>query len=223
MKKILIVDDEKNIRLTLKQSLSSEKYDIDIALNGTEALKKIKNDHFDLVLLDIKMPGLSGMEVLEKIRHFNQHINVIMITAYGTIEQAVEAMKLGAIDFVNKPFTPQEIKKIINEVFNREELNLKDLSTYHNMLNFAKKCIIDKQYNKATEYLNKAMTFSNNEAEPHNLLGNIYEVKAQFNDALNEYRIALEIEPSNKQAMSNKNRLIDFLNFRNRLNKGKNE
>src|SRR4030042_5052942 len=94
-KPILIVDDEKNIRLTLSQSLEALGSESDTAANGEEALAKLKEKEFGLILLDIKMPGMDGKEVLRQVRKIRPDIRVIMITAYGTIESAGEAMKLG--------------------------------------------------------------------------------------------------------------------------------
>jgi DNA-binding NtrC family response regulator len=92
--KILVVDDEKNIRTTLSTYLESSGFDVVLASDGEEAINKIKEDDFLLILLDIKMRGLSGLQVLEEIRKLGFKNNVVMMTAYGTIENAVESMKL---------------------------------------------------------------------------------------------------------------------------------
>ena len=99
-KSVLIVDDEKNIRLTLSQALEALEVETDTAANGEETLAKLKEKEFCLILLDLKMPGMDGMEVLRRVREIRPDIRVIILTAYGTIESAVEAMKLGAIDFI---------------------------------------------------------------------------------------------------------------------------
>ncbi|MGM0379303.1 MAG: response regulator [Bacillota bacterium] len=206
--KVLIVDDEKNIRMTLKQCLSNKDYDITLAINGEEALKKIKNDSFDLIFLDIKMPGLNGMEVLEKIRNFDQTINVIMMTAYGTIERAVEAMKLGAVDFIPKPFTPQEIRDIAQKVLDRVSLEKSDLNNSKNLIEYAKKCIIEKNYNEAKEYLKKAIAEDTQKPEPHNLLGVISEYNGDILTAQKYYRAALALDPTYKPADKNLERTV---------------
>jgi len=113
-KPILIVDDEKNIRMTLSQSLESLETETDTAGNGEEALAKLKEKDFGLILLDIRMPGIDGMEVLRQVREIRPDIRIIMITAYGTIESAVEAIKLGAVDFLQKPFDPDEIRALVS-------------------------------------------------------------------------------------------------------------
>lgn len=122
-KPILIVDDEKNIRLTLTHSLEPLGFEIDTAVNGEEALTKVQNEDYGLLLMDLRLPGMNGMEVLQRIRKLRPDIQVIIITAYGTIELAVKAMKLGAADFIQKPFAPQEIREAVLQVTDREEGN----------------------------------------------------------------------------------------------------
>ncbi|HCX03876.1 MAG TPA: response regulator [Clostridiales bacterium] len=209
-KKILIVDDEKNIRMMLKHCLKERKYNTDIAINGDEALNKIKENNYDLVLLDIKMPGLSGMDVLKKVRERGNNVNIIMMTAYGTIERAVEAMKLNAIDFLSKPFTTDEIRSIVSDVFSREELIEEDLENYKDIIEFSKKCILNQQYDKAKEYLKKAIVMDEESPEPYNLMGVLYEYERDIDNAQKNYRIALAIDPSYKPADINLERTVQF-------------
>ncbi|NQU34750.1 MAG: sigma-54-dependent Fis family transcriptional regulator [Bacteroidetes bacterium] len=102
MAKILVVDDESSIRRTLKDILEFEKHDVDIASNGIEAVDLAKDNTYDAILLDIKMPEMDGMEVLDKIMIFSD-VPIIMISGHGTIDTAVEAIKKGAYDFIVKP------------------------------------------------------------------------------------------------------------------------
>lgn len=103
MPKILIVDDEKSIRYTLRDILEFEKYEVEEAQDGQEGYDMIKNHDYDLVLCDIKMPKMDGMEVLEKAMELGKDTQFIMISAHGTIKTAVEATKKGAFDFIQKP------------------------------------------------------------------------------------------------------------------------
>lgn len=103
MSQILIIDDERAIRKTLGEILSYEGYKVDEASDGEEGLKKFKEKTFDVVLCDIKMPKLDGLEFLDKAREVNPDIPIIMISGHGTIETAVEAVKKGAFDYVSKP------------------------------------------------------------------------------------------------------------------------
>src|SRR6185503_19034900 len=103
MPSILIIDDEKSIRKTLNEILSFEGYKIEEAADGEEGLKKFKEKNFDIVLCDIKMPKLDGIEFLERAREINDEVPIIIISGHGNIETAVEAVKKGAYDYISKP------------------------------------------------------------------------------------------------------------------------
>ena len=123
---ILIVDDDKNISKMIEASLRKErKYDIKTALSGEACLKHIREDVPDLVLLDIQMPGIDGIETLKRIKQEDSRIPVVMMTAYGTIESAVNTMKLGAYDFLTKPFARDRLlvtvqNSLLNSSLKRE-------------------------------------------------------------------------------------------------------
>src|SRR5690606_24209922 len=103
MPKILILDDEKSIRATLREILEYENFEVDEAKDGEEGLQALKNGSYDIVLCDIKMPKMDGIEVLEKAREAGVDTQFIMVSAHGAIETAVEATKKGAFDFIQKP------------------------------------------------------------------------------------------------------------------------
>jgi two-component system, NtrC family, nitrogen regulation response regulator NtrX len=103
MSRILVIDDERSIRNTLKDILEYEKYEVELAEDGPKGLEKIKNGEFDIVLCDIKMPGMDGIEVLDKLTELSSDVPVIMISGHGNIDTAVEAIKKGAFDFIEKP------------------------------------------------------------------------------------------------------------------------
>ncbi len=109
--RILIVDDEATIRASLVESLTREGYDITAAESGEEALVKTHNQKFDLVITDLKLPGVSGIEILQALRNQGNSTPVIMMTAYGDVDTAVSAMRLGAYDFIPKPFKLGAMKK----------------------------------------------------------------------------------------------------------------
>lgn len=103
MTRILVIDDERSIRNTLKEILEYEKFEVEVAEDGFEALEKLEKNRFDLVLCDIKMPKMDGLEVLDKIHTLDPDATVVMISGHGTIETAVDAIKKGAYDFISKP------------------------------------------------------------------------------------------------------------------------
>ena len=209
-KKILIVDDEKNIRTTISAYLLSLGYELEIAVNGQEALDKLKDSRYDLILLDIKMHIMTGIQVLKEMRRLEDKTNVIMMTAYGTIENAVESMKLGAIDFISKPFTLENLKSVIDAVFSRDKLSELNISGFKELIEFAKKCINEKKYDKAIEYLKKAMVEKLESPEPQNLLGALYELKGDLSKAGKHYRAALELDPTYRPSQDNLERVTAF-------------
>ena len=120
--KILIVDDEPSNRSILSQELIHEGYSVLAASDGREALRKVEASRPDLIILDYMMPDLSGLEVLKELRKKENDTPVVMITAYGTMERAVEAMKEGAYDFITRPFEPDHIALVVRKALERQRL-----------------------------------------------------------------------------------------------------
>jgi DNA-binding NtrC family response regulator len=119
---ILVVEDGKSQREMLCEFLSGEGFDVSDVDRGDKALERVKNDYFDLLLLDFKMPGMDGMQVLEEVGHINPEIDVIMMTAYGTVETAVKAIKTGAADYITKPIELEELLILIEKISERRTL-----------------------------------------------------------------------------------------------------
>lgn len=212
-KKILIVDDEKNIRTSLSLYLKNLGYDADTASSGNEALGLLKKntcESYELILLDINMPGLTGLQVLAQMRTMGIKIDVIMMTAHGTIENAVESMKLGALDFLIKPFTRESLKSFIDNALKRKDLKVSDVITFQEYLKFGKKCILEKNFDKAKEYLKKAIAENLEAPEPQNLIGVLYEYGDDLLTAGKHYRAALELDPTYKPALENLERITRF-------------
>jgi len=206
-KPILVVDDEKNIRLTLVEALSSLQTEIDTAINGEEALAKLKEKDFSLILLDLKMPGMDGMEVLRKLRKIRPDIKVIIITAYGTIDSAVEAMKLGAVDFIQKPFVPKEIRALASRVIDREKLDEQQAKDYATYIELSKKSIGKRHFDAAIEHVKKAISLDPSRPEAFNLLGILKEIHGDYHEALEHYRAALSLDPTYEAAKRNLTRI----------------
>ncbi len=114
--KILVVDDEKLICMSLRNRLAKEGYEVLTAASGEEGLEAVRDESPDLILLDIKLPQADGIEVLKEVKAIDPAISVIMITAYGNVETAVTAIKLGASDYINKPFNMDEVAVIVKNV-----------------------------------------------------------------------------------------------------------
>ena len=119
---ILIVEDGRSQREMLRDFLVSEGHRVMEAENGESAIRTATANHFDLVLLDYKMPGMNGLEVLKEVKKINREIDVVIITAYGTIETAVEAIKAGAIDYITKPVELDELLLLLERITERRGL-----------------------------------------------------------------------------------------------------
>ncbi len=128
MQKILVIDDDKEMQLLLSDVISPEGYKVITADNGKRALKKMTDFSPDLILLDIKLPGLDGMKVLEEIKKIDKYSIVIMLTGYGDIKDAVQSMKMGAFNYITKPFENEEILVNIKEALQTRDLNNRHLS-----------------------------------------------------------------------------------------------
>jgi len=111
--RILLVDDEETLRFVLRESLISEGYSVDVANDGFQALERVKDKSYDLLITDIKMHGMDGLQLIREIKRNGSHLKIIIITAYGSLEMVKEAARLGVIEFVSKPFKIQEIKDVI--------------------------------------------------------------------------------------------------------------
>jgi CheY-like chemotaxis protein/glycine cleavage system H lipoate-binding protein len=123
--KILVVDDELPVCKSIASALTSEEYLIDTALSGEEALELQDKKHYDAIIIDLMMPGISGMELLKKVRSNRPDTMMIMITGYPSIRTAVESIKIGAFDYLPKPFTPNEIRSIVARALTRKRVTEK--------------------------------------------------------------------------------------------------
>ncbi len=122
MAEILLVDDEKSVRTTLALMLQRVGYKVEEAVNGEAALQRLKEQYYDLVITDLKMTPVDGMEVLRHVKNNNGSTEVVVMTAFSTVETGVEAMKLGAYDYIQKPFDKDEFLILVNKALERKEL-----------------------------------------------------------------------------------------------------
>lgn len=124
---ILIVDDEDIVRKSCVRILSPRGYNLETAKNGSEAVKKLQNGSFDLVLADLVMPDITGIDLLKKIKEEWTETEVIIITGYGTVKTAVDALKYGAYDFIEKPFTPEALLNSVERCLEKKKLELENI------------------------------------------------------------------------------------------------
>ena len=206
-KKILVVDDEKNIRLTLTQALEPLGFPVRTAGDGEEALRQLQESEFRLILLDLKLPGMDGMEVLRRIRKSWPKLPVVMITAHGTIEYAVEAIKLGAVDFLRKPFSPGEIRELVRRVFARQEPEGATPTDYRSLIEQVRGHIHWGDFEEAWELARRAVAADPGRPEAYTLIGALLEIRHDRLEAQKFYRAALEIDPTYRPAGENLERI----------------
>ncbi|WP_461612375.1 tetratricopeptide repeat protein [Clostridium sp. Marseille-QA1073] len=180
MKRVLIIDDTKNIRTLLTTCLELRDYEVLTAENGKVAIDilKAKKEEIDLIFLDIRMPGMSGTEVLKSLRSYEISCPVIIMTAFATVKNAVDCTKLGAVAYLQKPFSPDRVNAILDEITknissgNITNFNLRDVELY---LSKAKSLINEKKYDEAFENIKTALSINPYIKEAYYLIGQINE------------------------------------------------
>lgn len=180
MKRVLVVDDTKNIKNLLTTCLTVNGYNVLTANNGLEAIEILKNNPVDLVFLDIKMPEVSGTEVLKRIRAMGIDTPVIIMTAFATVKNAVECTRLGAVMYLQKPFTSDKVKAILKEVEPLLEVNNLSIENY---VVRAKELMRIGELDEAFDILKRALSINVNSKEVYELLGKIYELRGDLNEA----------------------------------------
>ncbi len=225
--RILIVDDEPNVRLMFRTTLESPAYTISEAVDGTAALDALINSPVDLVMLDHHMPNLDGMATLRGMRRLRMNVFVVIVTAHGSVPDAVEAMKLGAIDFLSKPVTPEALRRVVSEVLARnsivhapssakaaDEPALATLSgQFVANLAKAKRALNQSRFDEAEVFLIQATALDSKSAEANNLMGVLRELKGQNDDAYSSYRAALKSDKHYEPAMHNMTRYYERFTF----------
>lgn len=179
MKKALVVDDTKNIRNLLKTSLELNDFVVVEAKSGLDALKVLSEDTFDLIFLDIKMPSLSGTEVLKRIRDDGIFSTVIMMTAFPTIKNAVDCTKLGAVEYLLKPFSTDKINSLLKRL---SDNNDDDIKTLQNILKGVAKLMLLNKYEDSIVLLNKALSIDATNPQVYKLLAECYEATGDNNN-----------------------------------------
>lgn len=179
MANVLVIDDTKNIRILLMQCLKFEGYTVTTAKNGTEALNLLSKHNFDLIFLDVRMPEISGTEVLRQMRQMGISTPVVMITAFGTVKNAVECTQLGAVAYLQKPFTENKIKQVLEEVlhFKPERNNL------DNILSLAEEQIESSRFGDAELLLKNSLPAYFMEPRIYSLLSKSYTGLGKMEEA----------------------------------------
>ncbi len=188
--RILLVDDEPNLRLMLRTVLESAGYSVVEAEDGEAALARLRESPIDLILLDLEMPKTDGMATLRSLRDAGDETPVVIITAHGSIPDAVVAMRLGAIDFLSKPLTPEALRRTVVEVLARQVPTPQETtvtkptprpaaSQVTETLARAKRALNRREFAEAETVLRQALALDPNLAEAHDLLGILHECRAE--------------------------------------------
>lgn len=205
---ILIVDDEQNIRLALKRALEIFACPLRLATSGEEAIEQLQADGIVLMLLDLRLPRMDGMEVLRWVSENWPQVRVIIITAHGSVAHAVEAMRLGAVDFIEKPFAPDEIRGIVRDVLARDDLEPAHAHGFADHIALAKRCVNERRLAAAIEHARRGVGADPGRSEGFNLLGALYEISGDMTEAQKHYRVALDLDPRNRTAAKNLERSV---------------
>ena len=204
--KILVVDDDKNIRRTVSMALESLDYFVHTAFDGKDAMVQLTGDRYDLIITDLQMPGMNGMQLLEQAIAKYPEINIVLISAHGTVDNAVEAMKLGAVDFLQKPFTPKELRNLVHNVLEVDSTEAESASEYKASLKSAKKSARKREFSNAIALTKKAIGSDPSQPEAFDFLGQLQETLGDFNSAIKNYRVAISLDPTYKTAKDNLDR-----------------
>lgn len=208
---ILVVDDDKNIRFLLTQCLEESGYHVVPAVDGEHALEKMHENEFDLVMLDMKLPGMDGITVLRKIKSLAPEQAVVIITAHGTIETAVEAMKIGAADYLQKPFTPEEIRAIVqHNLVKGEQIPACPGGDAEQRIADARQLIKHGNSADAAGTLLAILSADPGRADVFNLIGVADERRGDLDSARRMYRVAATLDPSYLPAVRNLDRICQL-------------
>jgi DNA-binding NtrC family response regulator len=200
--RILIVEDEINIAKTMEATLNHTGYRVEISNDGKAALARLQNEAWQIVLLDIKLPGMDGMEVLRQIHEQKIPVQVVMVTAYGSVDFAVQAMKYGAVDFIEKPFEPNALRAVVQSIEERQNLSEQEANEYRKCIDLTKNLIQAREYPKAIASAKQALELRPESVEAYNLLGAVYEIMEDFLPAVQAYKMALKFNPDFRPALA---------------------
>src|ERR1700756_13216 len=212
--RLLIVDDETNVRLNFRMTLETEGYEIFEAGSGEQAVQLLAKHLFALAILDVRMPGMDGLELLAKMREIGIRVPAMIVTAYSDVPHAVKAMKLGAIDFLQKPLRPEDFRNIVAEIIKRHARPNEPLvETFSAHIVAAKRCINLRAFAKARLHLAKGLGLKAKSVDAFNLAGVLAELLEDYDKAKKYYGRAIKLDKNYEPAQQNMRRLFEMDHF----------
>jgi len=212
MKRILIVDDEPNVRLNYRVTLELEGYQVDETGLSTEALKKVKVDKFDLVILDMRMPRMGGLDLLAAMRAQRVMTPAIIITAFSDVPNAVRAIQLGASDFLQKPLRPEDLRRVVHEVLVRNDQSGKpELADFERSAKEARRLMQLGDLGAAKGHVLHAIELNTNSPDSFNLAGELAERSGDIERARKLFEAAIKLDGNNFAAKEGLRRVFQAL------------
>lgn len=218
-KRVLIVDDEPNVRLNYRVTLETGGQEVFEADSAANALNQLARHEFDLAILDMRMPEMDGLGLLAEMRLRGYKTPTVIITAYGDVPHAVIAMQLGAIDFLQKPLTPEALRNLVAEIFARHatlsttepEKPLRD--DFATQLSEAKRLLNLQAFQPAWTHLGRALELNTQSPEALNLAGVYFEMQEDYGRARKLYGKAIKYGPHYEPAQQNMRRIFELSHF----------
>ena len=210
--KIFIIDDERTIRVTFRLALETDGYAVEEAASLDEAMMGFQSGKYDLVILDLRIGEDNGLDILTAMRQQGIQTPTLMITAYGSIRNAVRAMKLGAIDFLEKPIEPAALRKIVAEIVGRHRVpsGAVELGSLEDFLREAKRLINLQDFEVAGRKVSEALQVNAESPDAHNLQGILHEIAGDYASARDAYWRTRQIDPHHSAAQGNMRRYAEL-------------
>ena len=209
-RRILIVDDDESIRDVLVETLASMDVETEAVESGLEALLRLGDRHFDLVLLDLRLPGVPGMDVLREVRISSPETPVIVIAADSDVGSVVETMQAGAAGFIVKPFVPDDIRSAVMNALDHDLQERLSDDSYQDHIRLAKRSLMERRLAAAGEHARRALALRPSQPAPFNIMGVIMQLKMQITEAQKYYRSALALDEGFSPARKNLENLSSF-------------
>ena len=212
---ILVVDDERNVRLMYRAALDNM-FKVDEADSAAKALEMFIAHRYDVAILDLRMPEMTGLELLEQMNHLGINTPVVFVTAYADVPNAVSAMKFGAIDFLQKPVTPDQLRTIVKDVLVRHAIYDRPTPKPHDFdyfLRCAKRAINLRDFAAARANLISALEIDPNSPQALNLAGVMFEMREEFDQARRYYGRAIKVSKDFQPAQANMRRIYELFHF----------